>query len=45
MDVILFKITGKIKAVNQKKVEPEEILKEPSCFVGFPLPYEVGEEY
>jgi hypothetical protein len=42
MELALFEITGKIKAINQKKVEMEERIKVPSCRLNYPPPYKVG---
>lgn len=45
MDVVLFEIIGKIKAINQhKKVEAGDKFKQASCEGPF-SPYEVGTKY
>src|SRR5271154_4770430 len=45
MEVVMFRITGKIKEINRKKVLPREKFSPASCFLGFPPPYEVGTDY
>jgi len=45
MKVILFKVVGKIKEINQKKVEAGEEFRKANCLPGFLPPRKVGTNY
>jgi hypothetical protein len=45
MNLMIFGISGKIKAMNKKKVRQGQVINSPSCYADFPPPYPPGTDY